>query len=191
VSAVAIGIRGALPGFEEMVSMRMSAKAGVLIVLLACHGLSQAYSEAARAIALPKDGQPSSHYWKSEPVEGTAQLLTLFCRSCGFFHDDGRDVPLVTVLRDTLGDKDTENDRVTFIWLFTDAHPRLVQRILSAIPFFYWEVGGGARSDKAPDRAPMVDLSAPQHPMMAQVARDMVQWTVCMGRQGAGRYRSE
>jgi hypothetical protein len=96
-------------------------------------------------------GSPSSYYWK--------------------------DVPLVSLLRDTLGDTDTENDRVTYIWLLTYAHPRLAQRILSAIPFFYRHVGGGARSDKAPDRAPLMDLSAPQHPMMVQVERDMVQWT--------------
>lgn len=40
-----------LSRFEEMVSMRMIAKAGSLIVLLAFHGLSQSYSETADASA--------------------------------------------------------------------------------------------------------------------------------------------
>jgi hypothetical protein len=72
----------------------------------------------------------------------------------------------VSVQRDTLGDKDAENDRVTYIWLLTYARPRLVQRILSAIPFFYWHVSEGGRSDKAHDPAPSMELSAPQHPMI-------------------------
>jgi len=56
------------------------------------------------------------------------------------------DVPLVSVLRDTLGDRANENDRVTYVWLLTYAHRSLGQGFLSAIPFFYWRVGQGAGS---------------------------------------------
>ena len=96
-----------------MLATRMIAKAGGLIVLLAFHGLSQSYSETANASAWRNNGQSSPYYWKSELVDGTAQLLTLFCRPCGLSHDGGRDVPLVSVLRDTLGDNEAENDRVS------------------------------------------------------------------------------
>src|SRR5271170_2347343 len=37
--------------------MRMNAKAGVLIVLLACHGLSQGYAEATGAITQRENGK--------------------------------------------------------------------------------------------------------------------------------------
>ena len=84
--------------------MRMIAKAaGGLIALLECQGLSQSYSETAGASAQRNNGQSASYYWKSETVAGTAQLLTLFCRSCDPSQDGGRDVPLISVLRDTLG----------------------------------------------------------------------------------------
>jgi hypothetical protein len=158
--------------------MRMIAKAGGLIVLLVCHGFWQSFSETTSASAQRNNGQFSSYYWTSESVAGTAQFLTLFCRSCGLSNDGGRDVPLVSVLRDTLGDDHTENDRVTYIWLLTCARPRMEQQILSAIPFFYWRVGRGSASVKKNDTAPLMDLSAPQHPMMSQAERQLIQWTV-------------
>jgi hypothetical protein len=45
--------------------------------------------------------QSSSYYWETTPVGDSAQLLTLFCRTCGVFKDTEEDVPLVSVLRDT------------------------------------------------------------------------------------------
>jgi hypothetical protein len=158
-----------------MLAMRIIAKAAVgLIVLLAYQGFSQSYSETAQR----NNVHPSSYYWKSESVAGTAQMLTLFCRSCAPSLGGGRDVPVVSVLRDTLGD-DPENDRVTYtyIWLLTSARPRLRQRILSAIPLFYWRVGRVIGSVTRHDTAPLMDLSAPQHPMMAQAERKVIQWT--------------
>ena len=155
--------------------MRMIAKAGGLIVLLACYGRS--YCETTSASAQRNNGQSPSYYWKSESVAGTAQLLTLFCRSCDLSHDGGRDVPMVSLLRDTLGDDDAENDRVTNIWLLTYARPALGQRILSAIPFFYWRLGRESGPVTRHDTAPLMDLSAPQHTMMAHAERELIQWT--------------
>ncbi len=88
----------------------------------------------------------------------------------------GADVPLVSVLRDTLGDQSNENDRVTYIWLLTYAHPRLEQRLLSAVPFFYWRIGRGSGPVSAHDTKPLMELTAPERPMMAQIGRDLVQW---------------
>ena len=157
--------------------MRTIAKAGCLILLLGCHALSQSYSEIARTSAQRDSRQPPSYYWNSQSVDGTAQLLTLFCNSCGLSHEGGRDVPLVSVLRDTLGDDDPENDRVTYIWLLTYSRPRLGQRVLSAIPFFYWRVGSGSGSVTRHDTVPLMDLSAPQRPMMTHAEREVIQWT--------------
>jgi hypothetical protein len=57
--------------------------------------------------------QSSPYYWKTTHVGDSAQLLTLFCRTCGVFKDTEEDVPLVSVPRETLGDQSGENDRVT------------------------------------------------------------------------------
>jgi hypothetical protein len=54
--------------------------------------------------------QSSPYYWKTTPVGDSAQLLTLFCRACGVSKDSEEDVPLVSVLRNTLGDQSGESD---------------------------------------------------------------------------------
>ena len=121
--------------------------------------------------------QSSPYYWKTIPVGDGAQLLTLFCGACGVSTGTELDVPLVSVLRDTLGDEPKENDRVTYVWLLTYARPRMGQRILSAIPFFYWRISKGSKLGSKHDTAPFMDLSAPENPMMARVGQDLLQWT--------------
>jgi hypothetical protein len=136
-------------------------------------------SELASIEDLPltrlESSQSSLYYWNSIPVGDSAQLLTLFCRACNVYNSAERDVPLVSVLRDTLGDHTAENDRVTYVWLLTYAHPRVRQRILSAVPFFYWRVGKGSGSVSEHDMAPLMDLSAPERPMMAQISGEVIQ----------------
>lgn len=122
---------------------------------------------------LRENNRPTYH-WQSTPVDGTAQLLTLFCNSCRLGNTD-QDVPLVSVMRDTLGDADPQNDRVTYVWLLSYTRPNLGRRALSAVPFFYWRVGDGSRS--ANDARPLLDLTAPTHPVLSEIGRDLVQWT--------------
>src|SRR5579875_1915627 len=85
-----------------------------------------------------REMQQSVYHWDATPVGETAQLLTLFCTS------QNSDVPVVAVLRDTLGDENPENDRVTYVWLLSYSRPNLGQRFLAAVPFFYWRVGKGS-----------------------------------------------
>jgi hypothetical protein len=49
-------------------------------------------------------------------------------------------VPLVTVLRDTLGDDNPENDRLRYVWMLTYTQPSMAKRIAAAIPFLYRRV---------------------------------------------------
>jgi hypothetical protein len=157
----------------------LMCKVVALLALGACGCL--AADAPAQRLQTPtvRENNRSTYYWQQTPVFGpdqseTAQLLTLFCRSCRVGTVD-RNVPLVAVLRDTLGDTDPENDRVTYVWLLSYTHLNLGQRILSAVPFFYWRVGDGSRS--AQDTAPLLDLTAPQHPVLSETSRDLLQWT--------------
>jgi hypothetical protein len=124
--------------------------------------------------AIVGENSRSTYYWQAKSVDGTAQLLTLFCRSCRAGQTD-QDVPLIAVLRDTVGDSNPENDRVTYVWLLSYARLNVGQRLLSAVPFFYWRVGDGSRSGQ--DTAPLMDLTAPVHPVLSELSRDLVQWT--------------
>lgn len=125
---------------------------------------------AARVIKQP------SYYWSLTPVGETAQLLTLFCRSCETSEGISQDVPLMAVMRDTLGDTSAANDRVTCVWLLSYERPNWRQRLLSAVPFFYWRVGAGPEPTADSPIAPLIDLTAPQHRVLSSVGRDVLQW---------------
>ncbi len=117
----------------------------------------------------------STYYWQAKSIDGTAQLLTLFCRDCGM-GPTNENVPLGSILRDTLGDEDPQNDRITYVWLLSCTHLNFGQRLLSAVPFFYWRVGSGSKS--AQSTAPLLDLNTPAHPVLSGITQDLLQWTV-------------
>jgi hypothetical protein len=125
--------------------------------------------------ALPMAAAPA-YYWRTLPVgkPETAQLLTLFCAGCGM---ERQDVPLISVLRDTLGQTDVADHKVTAVWLLSYSHPTIAQRSLAAIPFFYWSLSDGSSHVKTKDTTPLLDLSAPENPAVSSVERQLLQWT--------------
>jgi hypothetical protein len=68
------------------------------------------------------------------PVDGGAELLTIIARPRNI---GGAEVPLVSVLRDTLGDRNPENDRLRYVWNLAYAKPSFRQRLAAFVPFLY------------------------------------------------------
>ena len=69
-------------------------------------------------------------------VSGGAQLLTVHARLIGLEPDKDEAeqwVPLVSILRDTFGDPNRENDRLRYVWPLTYTTPTLKQRFAAAI----------------------------------------------------------
>jgi hypothetical protein len=126
---------------------------------------------------LPGMDRPS-YNWQTTAVGESAQLLTLLCRSCRAVNEVREGVPLVMILRDTLGDNDPENDRVSYVWLLSYARPNLGQRLLSAVPFFYWRVSAGSTSVSVGDTSPLLNLTAPHHPVVSEISRSVMQWAM-------------
>ncbi|MDX6498332.1 MAG: hypothetical protein QOG23_1592 [Blastocatellia bacterium] len=90
---------------------------------------------------------------------GGAELLTIFGRLDGVrTNGSAPEVPLVSVVRDTLSDNDPENDRLRYVWMLTYTQPTMLKRIASAIPFFYQHVGSKRQASSGPP-APILDLS--------------------------------
>lgn len=96
-----------------------------------------------------------------------AELLTVFGSLNGL--RDGKasgpnaDVPLVSILRDTLGDEAPENDRLRYVWMLTYTRPGTWQRVASAVPFLYGRVGNGKKKAAATGMPPaVIDLAAPE-----------------------------
>ncbi|MCA1612711.1 MAG: hypothetical protein LC800_00880 [Acidobacteria bacterium] len=98
------------------------------------------------------------------PVAAGAEVLTIFGSLDGLPRAEasagGADVPLVSVLRDTLGDDVSENDRLRYVWVHTYTNPSARQRAASAVPFLYARVGNKNRAGR--DVPPhLLDLGSP------------------------------
>ncbi|HKP48129.1 MAG TPA: hypothetical protein VJT50_16125, partial [Pyrinomonadaceae bacterium] len=93
-------------------------------------------------------------------LAGGAELLTIFGRLEGMRADgpDSPEVPLLGVVRDTLGDDNPENDRLRYVWMLTYTKPTLRKRIAAAIPFLYQPVGNKRKASSGPP-APILDLA--------------------------------
>lgn len=74
------------------------------------------------------------------PIQNGAEIVTIFANLKGLRDspdENSQEVPLISILRDTLGDKKIENDRLRYVWMLTYTKPSLSQRISAAIPFLY------------------------------------------------------
>lgn len=115
--------------------------------------------------ALPKTSLPAPIFHiETLPVGRDAQLLTIFGSLNGLqgAGSKGTDVPLVSVLRDTLGDADPENDRLRYVWTLTYTRPSLLQRVASAVPFLYGRVGDKKQASLKGMPPPVLDLADPE-----------------------------
>jgi hypothetical protein len=100
------------------------------------------------------------------PISSGAELLTIFGRLDGLKEKSqtAPEVPLVSVLRDTLGDENPENDRLRYVWMLTYTQPSMAKRIAAAIPFFYNPVGNKK------------NVSGPPNPIMNLAQAKRVTW---------------
>jgi hypothetical protein len=108
-------------------------------------------------------------------VPGGAELITVFAKLSGLdpkeaSTDKDNFVPLVSILRDTLGDNTTENNRLRYVWPLTYTRPTTKQRLAAAIPFFYARVGNKEKLTKTPP--PALDLASPESEVW-----DKIFWT--------------
>ena len=92
-------------------------------------------------------------------VAGGSELITVHAKLAGLEStEDDNWVPLVSILRDTLGDNDAENNRLRYVWPLTYTTPTVKQRLAAAIPFFYTRIGNKGKLSKTPP--PALDRSA-------------------------------
>jgi hypothetical protein len=107
-------------------------------------------------------------------IPGGSELLTVFGRLPDGTPDAKLDdVPLVSVLRDNLGDENSVNDRLRYVWVLSSASPTVLQRAASALPFYYWRANAGKNADHRP--VPVIDLGAPARSVWTSLAGSLTQ----------------
>ena len=123
---------------------------------------------------------------ETRQVEGGAELITISAQLSGHVTagpDSGsgagqppavdRWIPLVAVLRDTLGDDNPDNDRLRYVWALTYTRPSMRQRAASAVPFLYTRIGNKQSSAKEPP--PLMELSAADREVWHKIFRHALQ----------------
>ena len=132
----------------------------IFALLLTLSFFLPSFTISAQTAADKTAGPKSAFRLEHIPVAGGAELLTIFGSLDGLPHDDkeATDVPLVSLLRDTLGDENPENDRLRYLWMLTYTRPSLLQRLAGAIPFLYTRVDNKSRASSNPP--PIIDLAA-------------------------------
>ncbi|HEY0545965.1 MAG TPA: hypothetical protein VGC91_11355 [Pyrinomonadaceae bacterium] len=112
----------------------------------------------------PAQAEPAFRLERT-PVAGGAELLTIFGSLDGLPHDDKQaaEVPLVSLLRDTLGDENPENDRLRYLWMLTYTKPTLWQKFAGAVPFLYTRVGNKRSAAKDSPPPPVIDLAGTEN----------------------------
>jgi hypothetical protein len=103
------------------------------------------------------------------PVAGGAELLTVIARAPG----EPAEVPVLSVLRDTLGDEDPENDRLRYVWVLSSTRPSLLNRAAGSLPFFYWRPDASKNAQQKP--TPIIDLGSTSRSVWTSVAGQLTQ----------------
>jgi hypothetical protein len=116
-----------------------------------------------------------------EPIAAGGELLTVFGRpDAGVSRDNhaAPEVPLVSVLRDTLGDSDPENDRLRYVWVHGYTSPSAAQRIASAVPFLNRRTGNKTLSEEPGVPPSVIDLGAPARELWRHVLWTVAEYTI-------------
>lgn len=107
------------------------------------------------AVTEAADTQSAFRIEKTQ-VQGGAELITVYQVRPG-----ATELPVVAMLRDTMGDSDPANDRLRNVWILTYKRPSIAQRLASAVPFFYFRMGS---QDPPKHERPvsLLDMQAPR-----------------------------
>jgi hypothetical protein len=110
-------------------------------------------------------------------VPGGGELITYFKPGANPFTPgtDAADVPLVSILRDTLGDADPANDQLRDVWAFTYSRQSVWKRVLAGVPFLYHRLGAEKASGTPPALIDMADpAKGTVKRLLGSVAQSMV-----------------
>lgn len=178
--------------FDEKLSMKLSGigyqiknlfrRAGIFSLLLVTV-FPALVSAQTNPSAKESDSQavlpsvnPASDTFESDfrvekfQVEGGAEIITIFAKLQRTVErkNFSEEVPLVSVLRDTLGDETVENDRLRSVWILTYTKPSLAQRFAAAVPFLYMRTTNKQTIGTAPPPA-VIDLNPSKNAMWDKI----------------------
>ena len=110
------------------------------------------------------------------PVVGGAEIITIFARTSNFGARPSEtisEIPLVSVLRDTLGDERRENDRLRYVWMLSYTRASFWQKAAAFVPFLYRRTTNKSVSSGEPP-PPIADMNSTNKALWNRFL-----WVVC------------
>ncbi len=155
--------------------------AGILVLCAALGGLRTDAQDVSPATAAPES--PSALRIEKVPVAGGAEIITIFGtgESRRGVHEE---LPMVSILRDTLGDEIPDNDRLRYVWMLTYTKPTFWQKAAAFVPFLYVNGGGKENVGKGPP-PPVADMRRSNTVMWNQILWSVFR-KIVLGELGAG-----
>lgn len=119
-------------------------------------------------------------------VAGGAEIVTIFARqeSNGSVLERSEEIPVVSILRDTLGDVRPENDRLRYVWMLTYTKASFWQKAAAFVPFLYARTTNKGNVGKEPP-PPVADMRRSNRVLWNQILW-MVFRRVVLGELGMG-----
>lgn len=142
----------------------------VIVVLLWSLGLGAAPALAQTEVGEQDALASSSSAPKPEPfriekipVAGGSEIVTIFAKQARASDAEAgppSEIPLLSILRDTLGDDIPENDRLRYVWMLTHTRTSFTQKLSAAVPFLYTRTTnkGDVGTEPPP---PIIDVQSP------------------------------
>lgn len=117
----------------------------------------------------------SAFRFEKTPVAGGSEIITIFAKHgalAATTQGPVADIPLVSVLRDTLGDDNPENDKLRYVWMLTHTRSTFKQKVAAFVPFFYKSMARTGEIGSEPPPS-IIDLGESDRAMW-----DKIFWTV-------------
>ncbi len=121
------------------------------------------------------------------PVAGGAEIITIFARNDNFgegMRDGAMEIPLLSVMRDTLGDDKIENDRLRYVWVHSYTKASFWQKAAAFVPFLYLRTTNKKDLGTAPPPH-VVDMNSNHSGVWGQVLW-VVFKRIILGEMGVG-----
>lgn len=127
------------PGNITIANLLVRQLAVMLVVFAALVSPLAVFGQPTSIAPASREEQRTGFRIEKIPIEGGAEIVTIFAEREPIEGRTGpfTDLPLVSVLRDTLGDDIPENDRLRYVWMLTYTEPSVRQKIAGFVPFLY------------------------------------------------------
>ncbi len=153
-----VGLRS---GKENRLAVQRSRLCAIALLLFALSGSSAIFAaETSNPKQTPVSESAVAFRLETLPIGNGAELLTVFgkLRFCGAPDGCEEEIPLVSVLRDTLGDARSDNDQLRYVWALTYTRPDFKKQAAASIPFFYARLSNQTSASSVPP--PLLDMTA-------------------------------